>query len=161
MYLTFKILFWLVMRRWIKIIDKLVGIEPHLDFVRHLEELLVIDDIDPYKFVQNLKYLDDPYNEANMWAGTPSVHVIDRIFPIFNRIFIAAYPDVYCWIIDQNTPASEVAFTQIELMSQEELDFILEDQQETCALYRIFIDTYKLDGNDLECADLSATHRKG
>ncbi|MCK6607387.1 MAG: hypothetical protein L6Q46_03675 [Flavobacterium sp.] len=115
--------------------------ENFIDF--HVKNLFMIDDIDPKKFLLNLRYKKIGFDIDN--EQTSSMNEIYFTPPAFTDFFIAAYPDVYLWV--QKNYSRVEAYKNLEKESEDYFKYI----ENLIPMYRKMINQYKRENNQLEC----------
>lgn len=83
-------------------------------------------------------------------TGTKSMkNDLIYIPPLFNKLFIAAYPDVYEWY--QSTPKEDININnEIKKLPEEEQEYMLTNDEKKRELYRSLIEQFKRDIGELE-----------
>jgi len=115
-----------------------------------VNNFFIPDLVNPQKFMENFDILKNSWKGMEEGYGTPSVKDILYIPPLFNELFIAAYPDVYEWFQDNGQTDKINIWNKLKKMPEEESKYYLSTPKKKREIYRSIINQYKKEVKELE-----------
>ena len=146
------------------------------EMLEFIVDFLAPDDVCHDKFRENIDILVSNRDNISEWNetgdiaklirtrerilnegyGTKSVKTIyDDIPPVFSLFFVAAYPDVFQWVQDNNKTGKVEIINKIRMLPKEEAMNYFQSPQQRKKFYRSLINQYKEEGNVLETKNKS------
>ena len=121
-----------------------------------IDQLCFVDYIDYDKFLENLDLLEPNKRYlrlVNPKMGTASIRKIDHwdIPPAFNRLFLAAYPDVFVWFQDE-FQKGHPSLNEFSHITDENKHLYMDNFGFKISMLKTICKSYKAAGNKFECA---------
>lgn len=136
---------------WLDLSKELKDTQAGLLFDILVNYFFIPDTISMSKFVENLDVLKNTWKGVAGEYGTISVQDIYLLPPLFDEMFVAAYPDVYKWFQENSNSGKVEIFNKINSLSDDEIGEYLNDFEKVIDFYRQIVNQFKKENTELEC----------
>lgn len=117
-----------------------------------MHRFFIPDGIDRDKFFENWDVLGDPVKGFEEGYGTKSIGEIEYLPPAYDRMFVAAYPDVYLWVQEHAESNHISVLNRLSQMPDEVVKTYFNDQEKRLEFYGSLVSQFKREKGNLECA---------
>jgi hypothetical protein len=138
--------------KWNEILQVLENSAIYEEIIIYVNEFFIPDNIDPQKYIENYDILNNPFNGVNLDGeyGTPSAKSILYIPPLFSKLFVAGYPDVYQWF-QKNADSGKIEIANtLKKISNEEFEAYARNPRKVMDFYRSIIKQFKNEHTNIE-----------
>lgn len=138
---------------WISFRKKLEGSDEIEVITVLVNEFFIPDLINLIKYQENYSVLVNSWMGMAGTYGTSSIKEITVLPRLFNKLFVAAYPDVYLWFQKNSNLGKVHIWNELKKLNDIEVEPYLRDFDKIIHIYKSIVHQYKAEGNVLECEE--------